>query len=112
MDSAFAIADRMMMLDKGRVLMVGPRDDFDRLRKLSEQDATGLPERERIVRQFLRGDADGPITERRTRDNYAEDLLRLVPPTVTMFPALLPSRRTQQAQHGEGEPDRKTSPRS
>ena len=93
MDSAFAIADRMMMLDKGRVLMVGARDEFDRLRKLADEHATGLSEQERIVRQFLRGDADGPITERRTRDNFAEDLLKLASPTVTIFPALLPSRR-------------------
>lgn len=93
MDSAFAIADRMMMLDKGRVLMVGHRDEFDRLRRLSDTEAAGLDETERIVRQFLRGDADGPITERRTRDNFAEDLLKLASPTVTKFPALLPSRR-------------------
>jgi phospholipid/cholesterol/gamma-HCH transport system ATP-binding protein len=94
MDSAFAIADRMMMLDKGRVLMVGSRDEFDGLRRLIDDEATELPERERIVRQFLRGDANGPITERRTRDNYAEDLLRLASPTVTMFPPLFPSRRS------------------
>jgi phospholipid/cholesterol/gamma-HCH transport system ATP-binding protein len=94
MDSAFAIADRMMMLDKGRVLMVGPRDEFDGLRRLSDEEAETLAERERIVRQFLRGDANGPITERRTRDNYAEDLLRLASPTVTMFPPLFPSRRS------------------
>ena len=94
MDSAFTIADRMMMLDKGRVLMVGTRDEFDALRRRDEDAAAGLSEQERIVRQFLRGDASGPITERRTRDNYAEDLLRLASPTVTMFPALQPSRRT------------------
>ncbi len=94
MDSAFAIADRMMMLDKGRVLMVGARDEFDGLRRLTDDEAASLPERERIVRQFLRGDANGPITERRTRDNYAEDLLRLASPTVTMFPPLFPSRRS------------------
>jgi phospholipid/cholesterol/gamma-HCH transport system ATP-binding protein len=93
MDSAFTIADRMMMLDKGRVLMVGTRDEFDALRSMTEESATKLSEQERIVRQFLRGDANGPITERRTRDNYAEDLLRRASPTVTIFPALLPSRR-------------------
>jgi phospholipid/cholesterol/gamma-HCH transport system ATP-binding protein len=93
MDSAFTIADRMMMLDKGRVLMLGGRDEFERLRRMPDDAAGGLGESERIVRQFLRGDAEGPITERRTRDNFAEDLLKLASPTVTMFPALLPSRR-------------------
>lgn len=33
MDSAFTIADRMAMLDKGRMLRVGTRQEFDELRK-------------------------------------------------------------------------------
>ncbi|MGA0173277.1 MAG: ABC transporter ATP-binding protein, partial [Phycisphaerales bacterium] len=32
MDSAFTIADRMVMLDKGRVLKIGTRDEFDEIR--------------------------------------------------------------------------------
>ena len=75
MDSAFTIADRMVMLDKGRVLRVDTRDNFDALRKLPEADATSLPEADRLIRQFLRGDAQGPITERKAATNYAEDLL-------------------------------------
>jgi phospholipid/cholesterol/gamma-HCH transport system ATP-binding protein len=93
MDSAFTIADRMVMLDKGRVLKVGTRDEFDAIRRMTGEEAASLTESEQIVRQFLRGDAIGPITERRTRDNYAEDLLRRAHPTVTVFPALFPSRR-------------------
>ncbi|MDZ4755513.1 MAG: ABC transporter ATP-binding protein [Phycisphaerae bacterium] len=93
MDSAFTIADRMMMLDKGKVLMVGDRDAFDHLRSMDADRVPALSEAERTVRQFLRGDAVGPITERRTRDNYADELLRRAHPTVTLFPALVPSRR-------------------
>jgi len=79
MDSAFTIADRMAMLDKGRVLKVGPRDEFDRLRKLSDEEATKHTESEQLIRQFLRGDAQGPITERRALTNYADDLLGTMP---------------------------------
>ena len=92
MDSAFTIADRMVMLDKGRVLRIGPREDFDRLRQLSVGEAAGMSDADRTVRQFLRGDAEGPITERRARDSFAEDLLRSVEPTVSSTPALFPSR--------------------
>ncbi|MFM7809502.1 MAG: ABC transporter ATP-binding protein [Planctomycetota bacterium] len=75
MDSAFTIADRMVRLDKGRVLRVDTRDAFDALRKLPEGDAAKLTEDDRLIRQFLRGDAQGPITERKAATNYAEDLL-------------------------------------
>jgi len=75
MDSAFTIADRMMMLDKGRALRVDTREAFDRLRKLPEAESAGLGESDRLIRQFLRGDAQGPITERKAATNYAEDLL-------------------------------------
>jgi phospholipid/cholesterol/gamma-HCH transport system ATP-binding protein len=75
MDSAFAIADRMAMLDKGRMITIESRAWFDRLRQLTDLAAAALPENERLIRQFLRGDAEGPITERRAKTNYAEDLL-------------------------------------
>ncbi len=75
MDSAFAIADRMAMLDKGRMLKVETRQWYDDLRKMTHVDAANLPEDQRLIRQFLRGDADGPITERRAATNYADDLL-------------------------------------
>ncbi len=75
MDSAFAIADRMAMLDKGRMLKVETREWYDRLRHTTAEHASTLSEDERLIRQFLRGDAEGPITERRTATNYAEDLL-------------------------------------
>ena len=75
MDSAFTIADRMAMLDKGRVLAVQTRQWFDGVRRMAAADAAGLPEDEQLIRQFLRGDAEGPITKRRAATNYADDLL-------------------------------------
>jgi phospholipid/cholesterol/gamma-HCH transport system ATP-binding protein len=75
MDSAFAIADRMAMLDHGRMLRVEAREWYDMLRKTPEDRADQLAPDERLIRQFLRGDAEGPITQRRAATNYAEDLL-------------------------------------
>lgn len=75
MDSAFTIGDRMCMLDKGRALRVDRREWFDRLRRAGPEMSSGLDEEERLIRQFLRGDAEGPITERRAATNYADDLL-------------------------------------
>ena len=74
MDSAFAIADRMAMLDKGRILKVERREWFERLRDMPEPEVAALPEDERLIRQFLRGDADGPITERRDPTAFTTDL--------------------------------------
>ncbi len=75
MDSAFTIADRMAMLDKGRMLMVGRREEFEHLRDLSSEEAAPREERERLIRQFLRADPEGPITARRSDLGYAQDLL-------------------------------------
>ena len=78
MDSAFTIADRMAMLDKGRMLMVDRRETFEAIRDTPDEAVADLPRNERLIRQFLRGDAEGPITERKAATNYAEDLLRQV----------------------------------
>jgi phospholipid/cholesterol/gamma-HCH transport system ATP-binding protein len=75
MDSAFTIADRMLMLDGGRVLKVGTREEFERIRQISDAEASKLSEDDQIIRQFLRGAAQGPITRRRSADDYREDLL-------------------------------------
>ena len=74
MDSAFTIADRMAMLDKGRILKVESRRWFERLRDFSDDEAAELPADERLIRQFLRGDAEGPITERRDPTAFTSDL--------------------------------------
>jgi phospholipid/cholesterol/gamma-HCH transport system ATP-binding protein len=76
MDSAFTIADRMAMLDKGRMMMVDRRERFEGIRDTPADELAGLSEDERLIRQFLRGDAEGPITERKAASNYAEDLLK------------------------------------
>ena len=95
MDSAFTIADRMVMLDKGRVLMIGTRHEFDEVRHLPEEKVAGLSKDEQVVRQFLRGDPNGPITERRAETNYAEDLLNTAIPRITSAPAVEATRRTK-----------------
>lgn len=92
MDSAFAIADRMVMLDKGRVLKAEKRQWFDALRRLGGEQAAGMSEEERLIRQFLRGDAEGPITQRRAATNYADDLLATPIPD-DVFRSVEPSRR-------------------
>jgi len=79
MDSAFTVADRMAMIDKGRILRIGPRDEFDRLRRVPASEVDALTPDERIIRQFIRGDADGPITARKAATNYADDLLGIRP---------------------------------
>jgi phospholipid/cholesterol/gamma-HCH transport system ATP-binding protein len=71
MDSAFRIADRMVMLDKGKVLMVGRRQEFEAIRDTAP---TGDEKRD-LIRQFLRGDSEGPITRRRQEGGYEEDIL-------------------------------------
>jgi phospholipid/cholesterol/gamma-HCH transport system ATP-binding protein len=90
MDSAFTIADRMIMLDKGRILRAETRDWYDALRRTDDAHAAGLPEDQRLIRQFLRGDAEGPITARKAATSYAEDLLgsyaRHAPPAPSVQP--------------------------
>ncbi len=71
MDSAFRIADRMVMLDGGKVLKAGERSEFVAIR---DGSATGETTHD-LIRQFLRGDSDGPITRRRLSSNYEEDIL-------------------------------------
>jgi phospholipid/cholesterol/gamma-HCH transport system ATP-binding protein len=93
MDSAFTIADRMVMLDKGRVLRIGTREEFDQLRNVEDGGVPGLTEDEQLIRQFLRGDPVGPITRRREETNYAEDLLQTAGPTITASPAVEATRR-------------------
>ena len=95
MESAFTIADRMVMLDKGRSLMIGSRQEFDDLRNLPLEDLPELTKDKQVVRQFLRGDPNGPITERRAETNYAEDLLNTVGPRLTTAPAVEATRRTK-----------------
>lgn len=79
MDSAFTIADRMCMLDKGKILKVGSRKEFMDLR--DSDPSSEASEGDRLVRQFLRGDAIGPMSERKEIGEYEEDILQGVYPS-------------------------------
>jgi phospholipid/cholesterol/gamma-HCH transport system ATP-binding protein len=61
MDSAFRIADRMVMLEKGRVLRIASRVEFEAIRDAVPEDLPG--EDERLIHQFLNGATDGPLTD-------------------------------------------------
>jgi len=61
MDSAFRIADRMVMLDKGRVLKIGPRSEFEALRNADPASLTR--DDDRLMNQFLNGFSEGPLTD-------------------------------------------------
>lgn len=68
MDSAFRIADRMVMLDRGKVLKIGSRQDFEKIRAASPAD---LPDdNERIIHQFLNGKTEGPLTDAEGLSEY------------------------------------------
>jgi phospholipid/cholesterol/gamma-HCH transport system ATP-binding protein len=73
MDSSFSIADRMCMLDKGRILKTGSRQEFEVLRDSDPEQLQS--EQDRLIRQFLCGDAHGPITDRIMTSDYEDDLL-------------------------------------
>jgi phospholipid/cholesterol/gamma-HCH transport system ATP-binding protein len=73
MNSAFRIADRMCMLDKGKILKIGSRQEFEALR---DTDAAQLKnQQDKLILQFLRGDSVGPITDRNNSSDYEDDLL-------------------------------------
>lgn len=91
MDSAFSIADRMAMLDKGRMLVVEKRAWFEELRGSTSD--LNLSEDQQLVRQFVRGDANGPITQRLAESNYEEDLLGVPDaPRLVSGPSIQPTR--------------------
>ncbi|MBX3316089.1 MAG: ABC transporter ATP-binding protein [Phycisphaeraceae bacterium] len=74
MDSAFTIADRMAMLDKGRILKVETRRWYEELRDAPAASIDTLPVDERLIRQFLRGEAEGPFTNRQSGQGLATAL--------------------------------------
>ena len=93
MNSAFAVADRMAMLERGRMLMVDRKAAFERLRDHPTERLDQLDERQQTIRQFLRGDAEGPITRRKASTNYAEDLLGEIQPVLGGGPSVEPTRK-------------------
>jgi phospholipid/cholesterol/gamma-HCH transport system ATP-binding protein len=92
MDSAFTIADRMAMLDKGRILKVETRQWYEQIRDLPEDEAHHLDEDERLIRQFLRGDAHGPITERQQTSGYEQALFGAERPGIHKTPSVEATR--------------------
>jgi phospholipid/cholesterol/gamma-HCH transport system ATP-binding protein len=67
MDSAFRIAQRMVLLDRGKFVISGTPED---LRNSSDP----------LVRQFVHGLTEGPLTERRKLSGgYEHDLLSIEP---------------------------------
>jgi phospholipid/cholesterol/gamma-HCH transport system ATP-binding protein len=71
MRSAFTIADRMIMLDQGKVLKAADRSEFEALR----DGPDGGDPVTATIRQFLRGESTGPLTDRRLSSGYEEDIL-------------------------------------
>jgi phospholipid/cholesterol/gamma-HCH transport system ATP-binding protein len=62
MDSAFRIADRMVLLDRGKFVVSGSPQQL--------RDST-----DPLVRQFVHGLTHGPLTDRRRGGQYETDLL-------------------------------------
>jgi len=72
MDSAFRIADRICMLNRGKVLKVGKREEFEALR--DAENGQGFSEDELLIRQFLRGEAEGPISSEEDKGGFFQEL--------------------------------------
>src|SRR5207248_777828 len=62
MDSAFRIADRMVLLDRGKFIVSGTGQEL--------KDST-----DPLVHQFVYGLTEGPLTDRRRAGGYESDLL-------------------------------------
>jgi phospholipid/cholesterol/gamma-HCH transport system ATP-binding protein len=65
MDSAFRIADRMVLLDRGKFIVSGTAAEM--------RDS-----KDPLVHQFVHGEAEGPLTARRREGGYEDDLLGIV----------------------------------
>ncbi|MFH1419441.1 MAG: ATP-binding cassette domain-containing protein [Planctomycetota bacterium] len=73
MDSAFRIADRMVMLEKGKVLKIGSREEFAALR---DRPIDELKTREdKLMNQFLNGHTTGPLTDADGLSQYEQILV-------------------------------------
>jgi len=66
MDSAFRIADRMVLLDRGKFIVSGTPQEMKE-------------SKDPLVRQFVDGLTEGPLTERRRGGSYERDLLSIEP---------------------------------
>ena len=75
MNSAFHIADRMCMLDRGIVLKQGKCQEFEQLRASSADKFSS--ESDKLIHQFLCPDAEGLPGKRNEDIGYEEDLLTM-----------------------------------
>jgi phospholipid/cholesterol/gamma-HCH transport system ATP-binding protein len=73
MASAFRIADRMVMLHAGKILRIGTRQEFEKLREAPADELTG--EDDRLIRQFVLGEGTGPLTDQEGLSEY-EKMMR------------------------------------
>lgn len=73
MDSAFRIADRMIMLQQGRIMRIGPRSEFEVLRDADPKSLSNNDER--LINQFLRGASAGPLTDAQGLSEYEKILV-------------------------------------
>jgi len=73
MDSAFRIADRMVMLDQGRILRMGTRKMFEELR-FANVNLLQTRE-EKVIHQFLNGAPHGPLTDAEGLSEYEKILV-------------------------------------
>lgn len=78
MESAFRIADRIILLDQGRVLRSGSREEFERLRNTDPSELAS--DEERRVHQFLTGEARGPLMDEEGLSEYEKHLVGIALP--------------------------------
>lgn len=79
MDSAFRIADRMILLDQGRVLRSGSRDEFEQIRQADYDTLTS--DEDRRIHQFLTGQTRGPLMDDEGLSEYEKHLVGIsLPP--------------------------------
>ncbi len=64
MSSAFKIADKIIMVHKGRIIAQGTPEVFQE-------------SKDPLIQQFVQGLADGPVPFSMSADNYIDDLLRV-----------------------------------
>jgi len=113
MDSAFTIADRMAMLDKGKMIKVAERAWFERARDAGDADAAAMSEQEQLIRQFLRGAAEGPLSARMDQQAYEQSLFGEVVNVPGDIPSIVPTRARsmpKQPQHQVADTQRENQP--
>jgi len=69
MDSAFRVADRMAMLNAGRMVRIASRSEFERIRDTPPEALAD--DDERLIHQFLNGKTEGPMTDAEDFDEFA-----------------------------------------